>query len=266
MHELCYATSTSPTAGFEYGGVIVSNCDLHIDTYKPADMPMYYGGNNHGSIIKMNADWYIFYHRHTNGDAFNRQGCIEKISFQEDGSIPQVEMTSCGANGGALEGKGEYPAHIACNLFTRDDQIYTGGFGAGAWLDSRFPKITQDGRDGDEEIGYIANMVDSATAGFKYSHCHGIRQVTLKVRGYCSGAFEVKTSWDGQFWEPSRFTLPMNGRLTPRQLPSRTVYKHCILRIKEMAGQVLLHSPWNRMLGGLQRMPQEKRLHAFSGM
>ena len=32
MHELCYATSKNPTRDFVYGGVIVSNCDLHIDT------------------------------------------------------------------------------------------------------------------------------------------------------------------------------------------------------------------------------------------
>ncbi|SEM78499.1 family 43 glycosylhydrolase [Paenibacillus sp. OK076] len=197
MHELCYATSTFPNKGFEYQGVIVSNCDLHIDAYKPADKPMYYGGNNHGSVVEINGDWYIFYHRHTNGDAFNRQGCVEKISFEEDGSIPQVEMTSLGLNGGPLEGKGEYSAYLACNLFTKDDQLYTGGFGQGAWLDSRFPKITQDGRDGDEETGYIANMVESATAGFKYFDCNGIRQVRIKVRGYCNGVFEVKTAWDG---------------------------------------------------------------------
>jgi len=30
------------------------------------------------------------------------------------------------------------------------------------------PENYQDGKDGDEEIGYIANMKDSATAGFKY--------------------------------------------------------------------------------------------------
>lgn len=206
MHELCYATSLFPNRGFTYQGVIISNCDLHIDSYKPADKPMYYGGNNHGSIEEINGDWYVFYHRHTNGDAFNRQGCIEKISFEEDGSIPQVEMTSCGPSGRPLEGKGEYPAYLACNLLTRDDQKYTGGFGAGAWLDSRFPKITQDGRDGDEEVGYIANMVESATAGFKYFDCKGIRQVSIKVRGYCHGAFEVKTAWDG----PVLGTIPVH--------------------------------------------------------
>jgi len=198
MHELCYATSKHPTKGFKYGGVIVSNNDLHIDSYKPANKPMYYGGNNHGSIVEINGQWYIFYHRHTNGTAFCRQGCIEKIEILDDGSIPQVEMTSCGANGGPLIGRGEYPAYIACNLFCKEDAMYTGGFGpTGAWMSAQFPKITQDGRDGDEEIGYIANMVDSATAGFKYFDCRGVKEVRIKVRGYCRGAFEVKTSWDG---------------------------------------------------------------------
>lgn len=198
MHELCYATSQFPTRGFAYQGIIVSNNDLHIDSYKPADKPMYYGGNNHGSAVEIQGQWYIFYHRHTNGTAFSRQGCMEPISFREDGTIPQVEMTSCGSNGGPLVGRGEYPAYLACNLFCKDEELYTGGFGAsGAWMDSRFPKITQDGKDGDEEVGYIANMTDSATAGFKYFQCRGIRKITIKVRGYCRGAFEIKTAWNG---------------------------------------------------------------------
>lgn len=40
-------------------------------------------------------------------------------------------------------------------------------------------------------------MRDSATAGFKYFDCQGIRQVKIKVRGYCRGYFAVKTAWDG---------------------------------------------------------------------
>ncbi len=195
MHELCYATSQHPTKGFVYGGVIVSNADQHIDTYKPANKPMYYGGNNHGSIVDINGNWFIFYHRHTNGTNFSRQGCIEAIGFRDDGSIPQVEMTSCGSNTGALVGRGEYPAYLACNLFGKDEELYTGTYGA--WMDGRFPKITQDGRDGDEEVGYIANMRDSATAGFKYFDCEGVKRVKIKVRGYCRGHFEVKTTWDG---------------------------------------------------------------------
>lgn len=194
MHELCYATSKNPLNGFKYGGVIVSNCDMHIDSYKPAEKPMYYGANNHGSIVEVEGDWYIFYHRHTEGINFCRQGCMEQIHFTEDGSIPQVEMTSCGGNHGALDGKGEYAAYLACNLFCGTKAVYTGE--AGFWMDNRFPKITQDGGDGDERPGYITNMRDGACAGFKYFDCKGIKSVSIKVRGYCTGAFHIKTSWD----------------------------------------------------------------------
>lgn len=195
MHELCYAVSKNPLKGFAYQGVIVSNNDMHIDTYKPSNKPMYYGGNNHGSIVEIKNNWYIFYHRHTDGTNFSRQGCIEQISFREDGTIPQVEMTSCGANGGPLMGRGEYPAYLACNLFCKDEAVYTGA--PGFWMDCRFPKITQDGKDGDETIGYIANMREGASAGFKYFDCRGICKVTIRVRGYCKGLFEIKTSWNG---------------------------------------------------------------------
>ncbi|REK52898.1 MAG: alpha-N-arabinofuranosidase [Thermobacillus sp.] len=204
MHELCYATSKDPRKGFTYGGVIVSNADLHIDSYKPADKPMYYGGNNHGSIVEIGDQWYIFYHRQTNGHHYSRQGCAEPIRFREDGSIVQAEMTSCGLNGGPLAGRGEYPAYIACNLFCKDEELYIGTYGA--WMDGRFPKITQDGKDGDEEPGYIANMRDTATAGFKYFDCRGVKRVKIKVRGYAKGAFEVKTTWDG----PALGSIPVN--------------------------------------------------------
>lgn len=189
MHELCYAVSKKPDRDFVYGGVIVSNCDLHIDTYKPADKPMAYGANNHGSIVQIGEDWYIFYHRHTNGTWYSRQGCAEKIKITADGSIPQVEMTSSGMSGGPLRGEGEYGAYLACNLFTDTESVYVG--------DDRFPKIMQDGRDGDEEPGYIGNMKDSATAGFKYFACKNVNGIGIKTRGYAGGCFEVRTAWDG---------------------------------------------------------------------
>ena len=190
MHELCYAVSDSLTEGFHYGGVIVSNCDLHIDSYKPAELPTAYGANNHGSIIRIGEKWYVFYHRHTNGTWYSRQGCAEEIQFHEDGSIPQVEMTSCGLNGGPLQGEGEHPAYIACNLFTGEPSVYVGG--------DKFPKIVQEGRDGDEEPGYIANIMDSATAGFKYFVCTGIKKISITTRGYADGVFEIRCKWDGE--------------------------------------------------------------------
>jgi len=185
MNELCYATSKNPTKDFEYGGVIVSNCDFHIDSYKPAEKRVFQEGNNHGSIVEINGKWYIFYHRQTNGTWFSRQGCMEQIAIKNDGKIEQVEMTSMGANGKPLVGCGEYPAYIACNLFLADDGH------------EKKPKITQDGRDGDEEQGYIADITDSTVIGFKYFDCKGVSKVHIKTRGYCKGVFELKTSLDG---------------------------------------------------------------------
>ncbi len=81
---LCYATADKPLGPYTYRGVIIDN---------GKDYP---GGNNHGSICEINGQWYIFYHRMTNGTIMSRRGCVEKIEILEDGSIPQVEMTSLG--------------------------------------------------------------------------------------------------------------------------------------------------------------------------
>ena len=41
------------------------------------------------------------------------------------------------------------------------------------------------------------NITNSATCGFKYFDFKDVHKVTVRVRGYCNGAFQVKTSWDG---------------------------------------------------------------------
>ncbi|MBQ8687585.1 MAG: family 43 glycosylhydrolase [Ruminococcus sp.] len=101
--QLRYATSDSPMGPYTYRGVIIDNGEL------------YPGGNNHGSICCINGQWYIFYHRMTNGTIMSRRGCAERIEILEDGTIPQVEMTSLGF----AESLNPYeitPAEIACVL------------------------------------------------------------------------------------------------------------------------------------------------------
>ncbi len=205
MHELCYAVSEKPDSGFKYAGVLVSNCDLHIDTYKPAEMVAVYGGNNHGSIVQIGEAWYIFYHRQTNGTWYSRQGCAERLEMDGNGMFRQAELTSCGLNGKPLEGRGVHPAYIACNLFTRAmHQTYTASYKLTdrpliySGDDSSSPVIVQDGSDGDMEDGYIANIRNTATAGFKYFNCQGISEIKIWTRGYFKGVFEVRTAWDGE--------------------------------------------------------------------
>lgn len=101
--RLAYATSDKPTGPFKYRGYIVDN---------GVDYP---GGNNHGSVACINGQWYIFYHRMTNGTLMSRRGCVERIEILPDGTIPTVEMTSLGFESSLLPYR-EIPADIACVL------------------------------------------------------------------------------------------------------------------------------------------------------
>ncbi len=89
--------------------------------------------------------------------------------------------------GGVLPGKGTYGAYLACKLFQTEQKS-----------EVPIPKIMQDGRDGDEEPGYIANITDGVTAGFKYFECGDCKRITITTRGYAAGYFEVKHAWDGR--------------------------------------------------------------------
>ncbi len=195
FHELCYATSSSPVEGFKYRGVIISNTDIGIDSYKKASVPAFYGANNHGGIISLASGDFIFYHRHTDGTNFSRQGCIEKIKIEKDGFIKQVEITSEGAEKGHFIGKGQYPAYIACNLFCDKEQTYTGD--PGTFLGPDFPRITMDGYDDPHDINYVTNMVSSSTVGYKYFDLNDLSGVKVWVRGFVDGDLSFRIGIDG---------------------------------------------------------------------
>ena len=151
-------------------------------------------------------------------------------------------MTSCGLNGGPLAGEGTYPAYIACNLFTDVESVYTGGSGGnGFWMDGCFPKITQDGRDGDEEPGYIANMTDTATCGFKYFDCKGVKRVgahaRLRPRVFCR---QDRLGRRGAGPHPRGEQQPVAGACRQRR-PSR----------RRPRAVLHLSRPWQHVAAGL---------------
>ena len=190
-HELCYAVSDRPTLGFRYGGTLVSIADVG---FLGNTTPLNYTGNTHGGMCEVNGQWYIFYHRQTNRIKCSRQACAEKLTILPDGSIPQVEVSSCGLNHGPLSGKGIYEARIACNLggpvpMVKSDHAKK--------LDKQkqLPYFTQSGedreRDGDQ---YLANLQNGAWCGFKYFSFDGSEQaISVRVRGSADGTLQVFT-------------------------------------------------------------------------
>ena len=185
-HELCYATSSSPFGPFKYGGVIISNGDVGYQG-RSRENALYPLGNNHGGLVKANGQWYIFYHRHTNYTNTDRQGLAEKVEILEDGSIPQVEMTSCGLNDGPLKGEGTYPASICCCLIPPKGNVFYPFF-LPKFLKRSKTYITQSGKDSDEkETQYIHNVRGGTTFGYKYFDLSNTKEVALHVKGKFQG-------------------------------------------------------------------------------
>lgn len=79
---LGYAMSKSPMGPYEYKGLIMAEQPNGCWT-------------NHHSIINYKGQWYLFYHRNdfSPKDDKRRSACIEKLSFNPDGTIQEVKQT-----------------------------------------------------------------------------------------------------------------------------------------------------------------------------
>ncbi|MEY2932796.1 MAG: hypothetical protein RL033_3545 [Pseudomonadota bacterium] len=84
-----YLTSTSPTSGFSYRGVV-------------AEQPPANGNNNHHSIFQFNGSWYHAYHNRVVAaqagvpTTYRRNLALERLAYNPDGTIQQVIYTTDG--------------------------------------------------------------------------------------------------------------------------------------------------------------------------
>ena len=184
-HELCYAVSDRPDAGFVFGGTVISNGDIGLNG---RNSPVYPLSNNHGGIARIGENYYIFYHRATDGNEFSRQGCAEKIELDADGRIAQVEMTSCGLNGGPLPASGSYPAGICCHL--TDPTVINR-------IDYSDPVMkTQVRVTESRNRSYITAVKDRTTIGYKYFQFEKECMLSLELRGQFAGRVTVSHDAD----------------------------------------------------------------------
>lgn len=175
-NELCYATSKYPDKDFVYGGTIISNGDVgYLD--RKDDERTNMTANDHGSLECINGQWYIFHHRQTHKSTFSRQACAEPVEIKDDGSIAQVECTSMGLRGKAIETKGKIPAVVSC--------VLTNG---------HMPHATNTTVD--EEIPYITNINDerfitdienNTIIGYKYFNFTNPIKLDVTYRGKANG-------------------------------------------------------------------------------
>lgn len=170
-HELCYAVSDAPDGGFTFGGTIVSNGDIGYKGRRENNR-LNMTGTTHGSICEINGEWYVFFHRLTHKSDYSRQACAQRISILPDGSIKQVEVTSCGLNKGALKCGEKYPAVIACNV-TNGKMPH----GSNSIYSHSFPNVTHKGED-----RFIGEISDNTVIGYKYFEFNNVRRIGLELR------------------------------------------------------------------------------------
>lgn len=188
---LHYYISDYPDRGYVYGGRIHSASDVGINGHS-VENPAYPNGNTHGSLIEIAGKYYIFDHRLTNHSSYCRQGVAEQVWIEEDGSIKQVEATSCGLNGGPLQGIGTYPAYIACTLIDQNHYI------SKEEQQKKGICITQEGEDRECEPGqFIKNIRENCSIGYKYFSFQENQKISFTVRGEAVGKIQIKTEEKG---------------------------------------------------------------------
>jgi beta-xylosidase len=82
-----YAMSKNITGPWEYKGILnelAGNCNT-----------------NHQAIVEFRSNWYFIYHNggiNTNGGSFRRSVCIDRLFYNEDGTIKRIRMTTEGVS------------------------------------------------------------------------------------------------------------------------------------------------------------------------
>lgn len=191
---LSYKVSDNPLEGFKDGGDISFNGGeiLYLDEKNSEQGTMTYRwGNNHGSIMQVEGQWYIFYHRQTGTDEFSRQAMLEPVDVAMDKngkifigdityengepvkSVP-VEMTSQGPHVNGLDAYKWISAGYACHLFGGASGGANGGAG-GAYIKAVYEQT-------DDVTAPVVGITSGLTAGFRYLQFGNTSPKTVSVQ------------------------------------------------------------------------------------
>ncbi len=199
-----YATSKKPFGPYNYGGVIIDN-----DQCNPGNW------NNHGSIEKFDDQWYVFYHRSTHGCKKMRKACVEPITFNPDGSIPEVEMTSQGAGA---------PFVAQSNIRTESACILQGNV--------RVSKLDDDNEG-------LTGIATGDKAAFKYiDFVDGVKKIDIRILPKTGGTLIIAID------------QPWHTRLATVKIPSEDDHESWQTITTEVNNITGVHALWLVFYGG----------------
>jgi Beta-xylosidase len=174
-YNLAYAYSDNPLGPWTYGGTLIDGRARSKDekgNVIPTAVPY---GNTHGSLLEINGQWYVFYHRQTGDNEYQRQAMVAPVKVSlKDGKllISEGEYTSEGFSLNGLNPFDLTPAGLACYLTEpiRIPHQFPNHAHSGSYV--KATRIGDDGRDGAYSLhahhSPVVFNTDSSVVGYKY--------------------------------------------------------------------------------------------------
>ena len=233
-YTLAYAYADAPLGPYTYGGTIIDGRGRRsdVDTEKTM-VTATPGGNTHGSIIEINGQWWVFYHRQTGRDEYSRQAMVAPINVRIENDkviISEGEYTSEGFETEGLNPFKRYSAGIACH--------YTGPTPAihdwpqkefsGSYVSPYRPDghSVTDPYDLSVNTNHVVNNTAGSIVGYKYfnlDHTYGISELQLHITLLPKGIEGEIKIWMG---DPQKEGIKIGSVTLHPEMPQEKVTLH----------------------------------------
>ena len=212
---LSYKWCDTPLGDYRPGGDISFNGGEVITGPDGNGIMTYQWGNNHGSLMKVKDQWYVFYHRQTGCNEYSRQAMVEPVDIAtgKDGKIyigkityengepvssDVVEATSQGFYLDGLDAFATISAGYTCHMYD--------GLGKPMYQDNA------EGTNKDKRVAHIrpvyegdsspvVDIQSGATIGFKYLNFGTEGALKAELTGDIPAGFKISIridSYDGK--------------------------------------------------------------------
>ena len=212
---LSYKWCDTPLGDYRPGGDISFNGGEVITGPDGNGIMTYQWGNNHGSLMKVKDQWYVFYHRQTGCNAYSRQAMVEPvdIAMGKDGKIyigkityengepvssDVVEATSQGFYLDGLDAFSIISAGYTCHMYDGLGKPMYQGNAEGTNEGVRVAHI-QPVYEGDSSP--VVDIQSGATIGFKYLNFGTEGASKAELTGDIPAGFKISIrldSYDGK--------------------------------------------------------------------
>jgi arabinoxylan arabinofuranohydrolase len=193
---LRYAYGDTPLGPWKSGGVIVDSRGPVPNQDGSGIAAANWGHNTHGSILEINGQWYVFYHRPTMGNGHARQGMVApvKVTWDEESVENGGKVVITGydpyneegdykwtAKGGSYEYTGAEVTSEGFNIFGLDPYQY---YSAGHACYVTGKAAMEDSYDIWDNHMPITGVGNNAIIGFKYFGFGGLGENDLGLKPF----------------------------------------------------------------------------------